>query len=168
VTLFAKTPEWRPIGSEQALLDRHGYFDANGRWSLYTSIYAHRPNPQGWRLEFDYPRTRLIAERNYEPQVSWRLEVLAARLKEKHTETAFVVAHAVKTGGTEQFRFDQVIHCLNPSLTNFLTLIDERRVFQDFAIHRRTDGTPRDHGFLFRVGKQHLTRLFSTVEERRL
>ncbi len=168
VTLFAKTPQWVPIGSERRLLDQHGYFDDRGRWSLYTSIYAHRPNPQGWRLEFDYPRTRLIAERHLQPVVYWQLGVLDLRLQEKHKETIFVTAHSIRREGAEFFRYDQIIHCTSPSLDNFVNLIDERRVFHDFALHRRPDGTPRDHGFLFRVGKQHLGRLFATVEERRL
>ena len=47
VTLFAKTPEWDPVGSRQNLLDRHGYYDANGRWGLYMSIFAGHPNPPG-------------------------------------------------------------------------------------------------------------------------
>lgn len=167
-TLFAKTPEWHPIGSRQALLDRHGYVDAGGRWSLYMSIYAHRPNPQGWRLEFDAKRPWLVAERHTEPQVYWDLNVLAKRLKEKHQETVFVTAHTIREGPAELFRYDQVVHCKDARLTNFLTLIDQRVAFHDFAMHRRPDGSPRDHGFLFRLNKSALPRLFATVEERLL
>jgi hypothetical protein len=166
VTLFAKTPEWHPVGSRERLLDLHGYRDGNGRWSLYTSIYARRPNPQGWQLEFNPSSRRLVAHRHGAPQVYWPESVLAARLREKHTETIFVTAHAITQGETELFRYDHVVHCKDASISNFIDLINERAAFHDFAMHRRPDGTARDHGFLFRMGKGHLTRLFATVEER--
>ena len=77
VTLFAKTPEWGALGSREGLLDEHGYFDKDGRWSLYMSIYAGKPNPQGWSLRNDNDTAILWADRNGAAQV--RLDPRGAR-----------------------------------------------------------------------------------------
>ena len=168
VTLFAKTPVWEPVGSRENLLNRHGYYDENGRWGLYTSIYAGHPNRLGWSLSRQDQAERLTADRGGLPQVYWSYPVLAKRLREKHTETVFVTAHAVRRDGIEQFHYDEILHCKGASLANLLGLIDERGVFHDFAMHRLPNGTARDHGFLFRTTMNNVPRLFTTVEGRRL
>jgi hypothetical protein len=100
VTLFAKTPNWDP-GGRVKLLDKHGYLDDNGRWSLYHSIYGHRQSSSGWQLRVDEGEGLLYVDRNGSPVVNWNLATLEQRLKEKHTETAFVSAETRGKGKDE-------------------------------------------------------------------
>ncbi len=168
VTLFAKTPSWGPNESRRGLLDRHGYFDSDGRWSLYMSIYAGRPNPQGWRLVPQEERGRLASQRFERDEVWWPYSDLEAALTAKHKQSAFVTAHAVVRDGREHFWYDHVTMCQSPNIKNLLSIIAERDLSVDFAIHRLPDGGARDHGFLFRTTEAQLPRLFDEVERLRL
>jgi hypothetical protein len=169
VTMFSQIPEWGSLESRTGLLNQHGYVDGSGRFSLYTSIYSGMPNPQGWALRIAQSESRLYADRNGSPQVWWQFAALSRRLQEKHTESAFVVAHTTLLNGVEHFHFDEVTHCRDARLDNLLDLITERQAQHDFAIHRSpVTGAVRDHGFLFRVDRSQLPRLFGTVESERL
>ena len=168
LTLMAKTPEWGPNGDRVRLLDRHGYVDANGRFGLYMSIFAERPNPQGWYLEEDPGGRRLWAVRDGSPEVYWTYASLEARIREKHRESAFITAFTQDGPDGETFLYDHLLHCSGPSLENLLRMIDKREVFVDFAIHRTETGGVRDHGFLFRTNHAHLPHLFTSVESFRL
>ena len=164
VTLLAKTPDWGPNGDRVGLLDRHGYVDKDGRFALYMSIFAQRPNPMGWSLEPDDDERQLWATRDGLHEVSWTYDALERRIQEKHRESAFVTAFAQAGIEVETFLFDHVLHCSGPSLENFLKMVSDRHVFVDFAMHRTASGGVRDHGFLFRTNQGHVPLLFETVE----
>jgi hypothetical protein len=168
VTLFAKTPEWGMLGDRVGLLDAHGYTDPNGRFGLYMSIFAGAPNSLGWSLDPDDGSRLLSAECRGQRQVWWNYTELERRVVEKHTESAFVTAHAIQFPEGEAYQFDHVLHCRDATLENLLGLIRERGAFVDFAMHRLPAGGVRDHGFLFRTSKAYLPRLFRTVESFRL
>ena len=163
VTLFAKTPEWGALRSREGLLDVHGYFDKDGRWSLYMSIYAGRPNPQGWSLRNDSDAAVLWADRHEAAQVGWAHEALEKRVREKHRECVFVTAAVDVREGVEYFWYDELTYCREASLANLLAMTAERAVGVDFAIHRTATGGARDHGFLFRAIKADLPRLFDEL-----
>lgn len=164
VTLFAKTPNWEP-GGRVKLLDDHGYLDDNGRWSLYHSIYGHRQSSAGWQLRVDDDEGLLYVDRNGTPVVNWDLATLEQRLKEKHTEAAFVSAQTRGKGKDEAFKFGQVTHASSPSIGRFVALIRDGHVSHDFAMHRSESGAPRDHGFLFRISLGHISSLYGDIAE---
>jgi hypothetical protein len=168
VTLLAKTPTWGALVDRAGLLNTHGYVDQNGRFALYMSVYAGRPNPQGWALVDEPAARRIAAARLGVGQVWWTYEVLERRILEKHRESAFVTAYAQRRAEGETFLYDHVLHCRGATLANFLELVNERGVFVDFAMHRNELGGVRDHGFLFRTTQAQVPRLFRTVESFRL
>ena len=45
----------------------------------------------------------------------WPYDTLARRLTEKHSESMFVTAHAIKRDGLEYFWFDEATYCRRPS-----------------------------------------------------
>ena len=163
-TLFAKTPEWGPTG-RSGLLDVHGTYDANGRFSIYQSIYAHRESREGWRLSYDPIEQRLWVLRHGVRVVSWRRDVLAKSLETKHRETVFVYAEARGKGVDEEFRFARALHALGAQVDRLLRVFEDGDGCHDFAIHRRENGSVRDHGFLVRVEEIALPALFSEIEE---
>jgi hypothetical protein len=81
--------------------------------------------------------------------VNWDLTTLEQRLKEKHTEAAFVSAKTRGKGKEEAFAFERVTHASSPSILRFVALIQDGHVSLDFAMHREESGAARDHGFLF-------------------
>ncbi len=143
VTLLAKTPEWGALVDRGGLLNAHGYVDHDGRFALYMSVYAGRPNPQGWTLVDEPAARRVAAARQGVEQVWWTYETLERRILEKHRESAFVTAYAQRQAQGETFVYDHVLHCRGATLTNFLELVNERGVFMDFAMHRNELGGVR-------------------------
>ena len=162
-TLFAKTPAWEP-GGRVALLDGHGSFDANGRFSIYQSIYAHRENKEGWRLSYDPIEERLWVLRHGSKVVSWSRAVLARSLETKHRETVFVYAETRGKGADEEFHFTRAIHATGADIERLLRVFEDGQGCQDFAMHRRANGSVRDHGFLFRVDDAALPGVFRDVQ----
>jgi len=162
-TLFAKTPDWNE-GGRVALLDEHGSLDGNGRFSIYQSIDAHRKSKEGWRLVYDPGDERLWVTRHGERIVSWRRSVLAKSLETKHRETVFIYAETRGKAAAEEFRFTHALHATGADVERLLRVLNDGAGCHDFAIHRRPDGSVRDHGFLFRVEEIALPEVFREVE----
>lgn len=162
-TLFSKTPQWGALGSRVGLLDAHGSVDSDGRFSIYQSIYAHRESREGWRLEWDGETGQLWVTRYGARVVCWDGAVLAAALASKHRETAFVYAKSRGAGTQEQFHFHRVVHAAGADFGRYLTTLLDGKGCVDFAIHRKENGSVRDHGFLFRIEESELPAVFREV-----
>lgn len=160
VTLFAKTPMWGSKGRVK-LLDEHGYFDENGRWSLYTTINGHIQSSSGWKLRVDRPSSKLFVDRHGEPVVYWEIDTLENSLLSKHGESVFVSAETAGKGKSEKFHYVEATHAAGPTIDRFLALIEDGRICHDFAIHRSESGKVRDHGFLFRITDGYQSSLFA-------
>jgi hypothetical protein len=100
--------------------------------------------------------------------LDWPYASLDQKLKQKHQETVFVTAHCVVRDGLEHFWYDEITHCRRATVENLRALIVERWVSHDFAIHQTPAGGVRDHGFLFRVIRSQIPRLYEETETRRL
>ena len=163
VTLFAKTPIWGS-GGRNALLDEHGYHDdKRDRWALYHSINGHIESTSGWRLRVDQTGGKVHVDRHGQSVVDWEIATLDESLKKKHRETIFVEAETRGKGAAEEFRFTRITHAASPDITRFLSLIEDGRICQDFAMHRTETGSARDHGFLFRIIDGYQSSLFAYI-----
>lgn len=60
----------------------------------------------------------------------------------------------------EYFRYDRIVHTKNPNVSLFPQLIDEGIITVDYIMHRKENGTVRDHGFPFKIFPKDLNLLF--------
>ena len=164
ITLFSKTPDWSNYSRVQ-LLDEHGSVDKNGRWSIYTSIYGDHESSSGWKLEHDKNEERLYVTRNGVKVIFWPDSVIKEALENKHKKSLFVYAERRGSKETEEFKYVKATYAENSSYDKLIELILGGKVCHDFAIHRKKDGSVRDHGFLFRINAENVTDIFESKKE---
>lgn len=171
VNLFTQVPDWvNSRGMDRVkLLDTYGYWakqkDGSQRFDLNCTLRANIPNSQGLYLEVDVDNDLLI---NYYTKddvvrryvVQWSFLLLKQRLLEKHKETFWVKAMSKIENGQEYFRYDKIVHTKNPNASLFPQLIDEGIITVDYIMHRKANGTVRDHGFPFKIFPKDLDLLF--------
>lgn len=161
VSLFAKTPEWLGVDRGPGLLRDYGYHDSRrGRLALYCTITTTL-NPLGWCLVVDPDRGRVSVAHQGKEVLAYSFSTLEARLSSKHPATLFVRASYRMADGREEFRYDEVVLCREPSLANFLDLLEEGLIGLDFTLHQKADGGARDHGYLWRIRESAIPRLFA-------
>lgn len=171
VNLFTQVPDWaNSRGMDRVkLLDTYGYWteqkDGTQRFDLNCTLRANVPNSQGLYLEVDLDNDLLInyytkddVVRRYVAQ--WSFILLKQRLLEKHKETFWVKATSKIENGQEYFRYDKIVHTKNPNASLFPQLIDEGIITVDYIMHRKENGTVRDHGFPFKIYPRDLDLLF--------
>ncbi len=168
--LFDQVPDWaNSCGMNRVkLLNTYGRWnEEDQRFALYCTITAHEPNTFGLFNELNIENDTLVTyycpkdssiPRRYVAQ--WDVSVLKNRLLEKHPETFWVKATNKKENGTEYFRYDSIVHTRNPNPELIPELIDEGVITVDFLIHRKANGTVRDHGFPFKIKPNCLQLLF--------
>jgi hypothetical protein len=171
VNLFTQVPDWKNSrGMDRVkLLDKYGYWaeqkDGSKRFSLNCTLKANAPNPQGLFLEVDVDKDLLINYYSKEAVLKryvaqWDFMLLKDRLLEKHHETFWVKATSKMENGVEYFRYDQIVHTKNPNTSLFPQLIDEGIITVDYIMHRKENGTVRDHGFPFKIHPRSIDLLF--------
>lgn len=171
VNLFTQVPDWaNSRGMDRVkLLDTYGYWaeqkDGSQRFDLNCTLRANVPNPQGLYLEVDVDNnfslnyyTKDDVVRRYVAQ--WSFLLLKQRLLEKHKETFWVKTTSKIENGQEYFRYDKIVHTKNPNASLFPQLIDEGIITVDYIMHRKENGTVRDHGFPFKIFPKDLDLLF--------
>jgi len=145
VNLFTKVPDWKNShGMDRVkLLDTFGYWaiqkDGKKRFDLNCTLKANVPNSQGLFLEVDSDHDLLV---NYHTQdyivkryvAQWSLLLLKQRLLEKHHEKFWVKAIS--------------------------QIIDGGIIIVDYIMHKKENGTVRDHGFPFKIYPRDIGLLF--------
>lgn len=161
VSLFSKTPEWLGLKNGLGLLRGFGYQDSKrGRLALYCTITTNR-NSLGWELQIDAAKHRVSVMHEGREVVAYSFDTLEQCLASKHPATLFVKATSRGVGRSEEFRYDEVILCRDPSLANLLELMDAGLLGLDFTLHQKANGTSRDHGYLWRIRESAIPRLYA-------
>ena len=166
ITLFSKTPTYKPYTRDR-LVNTHGYLDENGRLNLNQSLYFHGNNIRGWSLKYLY-EDRLFTMKDEEEIFYWLRETLREKLQLKHHRTMFVYANTRGAGSTEQFNFTRAVYARNSDIDNFDRELVNGNVSLDLVMHKKANGTIRDHGFLFKISKHNLINLFKDITEFKL
>jgi len=161
ITLFAKVPVWGSLG-RQGLLNKHGYYDKNKRWSLYTSIYGNRKSIRDWKLSIDEKNIYVL--RNEEPIVYWKKNTLKKILITKLSSTLFVVAKSRGKKQNEMFFYDKAYFASEPNIENFEKLIKDGTICLDFAMHKEKNKVI-DKGFLFRIQSSKIYKLYANYKQ---
>ncbi len=162
VTLFTNTPDWkRSKFDASGILKTFGYVE-NGRLQLYCTV-SNITNPQGLYLDA-HNEIDLINKAKtdkYTGDVAvWALDVLKARLAEKHHETFWIQASSRVIDGKEYFQYDFVRHTRKPNTVNLASLFDAGIITLDYAMHIKPSGGVRDHGYLFRTTSDKFPHIF--------
>lgn len=166
ITLFSKTPIYEPYTRER-LVNTHGYLDENGRLNLNQSLYFNGNNIRGWRLEYR-DEDRLFTMKDDEKIFYWLRETLRGKLQLKHNRTMFVYANTRGNGRSEQFKFTKAIYARNSDIGNFDKELYSGNVSLDLVMHKKPNGTIRDHGFLFKISRHSLINLYRDITEFKL
>ena len=162
VTLFTNTPDWKRSKFDAlGILKTFGYVE-NGRLQLYCTV-SNITNPQGLYLDAhnEIDLINMAKTDKYTGDVAvWALDVLKARLAEKHHETFWIQASSRVIDGKEYFQYDFVRHTRKPNTVNLASLFDAGIITLDYAMHIKPSGGVRDHGYLFRTTSDKFPHIF--------
>jgi len=159
MNLFLKEPKWVDGLKSADRVRNYGYVDPNGRTALYSTVKIETNSHQlGFSIDAEGEKLWLTFAGK---QVAWwSFEVLAKRLKEKHTETVFVSAKVRGQKASEEFHYQEVLWCREPSVNEFLVLLQEGDAMLELRMHLKETGSVRNHGSCFRLRKDRLKDLF--------
>jgi hypothetical protein len=166
-TLFAKTPNYSELSNKRtSLVKDYGYWDDDKkRYALYITISAKQENSKGWQLIIDSDVEKIYVAKHGKRIVYYDYKTLRDSLSTKHKQTVFIKAlsenRKTKNDANETFLYESAVYCENSSFINFVSLMEEGKISLDFAIHHDPEtAKTRDHGFLWRISKQYIPKLF--------
>jgi len=162
--LFACVADWTlsTCKSSREILEKYGY--RRGRdFKLYCTVTCRSANSQGLQLTLDDTRQLLREFHKTQPNGDvciWPMQLLHARLSEKHKETFWIDARAFRRGTTEYFDLQSVTHTARPSVTQFDRLLETGNISVDHLIKKKASGSAVEKGPLFKIEKNRLAELF--------
>ena len=161
VTLFSQVPNWKKSNTNRSeVLSEYGYLDANERFNLYCSVFGNEKNTLNWKLDVDRINKKINVLNNDKIITFWDFEKIEERILKKHDQTFFIYSDTKLENGNEYFFYNKILITQKASLENFLKLIENGKVCMDFVMHRKKNGTTRDHGFLWRIRSNSIPDLF--------
>ena len=180
VTLFTKAPIF-PKKANTYLRDKYGepYLNNAVLKKLHISMFASK-----YTLAYNKYNFRLINDRNnsvvrigiFNPidnqlidnSVGYTYDCLEDILKKKLKNLFYVSAKTKVIGTKEHFHFNKAEIFTNPTLKNFLKLIDDGVIMYDIRIGSYGSGDnygkAHDHGSGFRILEKNLHLLFENHE----
>jgi len=166
MNLFLKEPKWIDGLKSADRVRNYGYVDDNGRTALYSAVTIETSSHKfRFEIEEDQSKVWLVFDDNR--IAYWTREILAHRLKEKHSETVFISAHARGKGKSEEFHYYGVTWCREPSVDEFISLLRDGEVNLELRMHLKESGSVRNHGSCFRIKQNRLKDLFSFSKQLR-
>ena len=159
MNLFLKEPKWVDGLKSADRVTKYGYVDDNGRTALYSTVKIDT-NSHKLGFTIDASDSKLWLTYEGEKIAWWSFEILAKRLKEKHSETVFVSAKVRGEKADEEFHYQEVLWCREPSVDEFLELLQEGDAMLELRMHLKESGSVRNHGSCFRLRKDRLKDLF--------
>ncbi len=171
VTLFTKVPHWSPLSARE-IIEKYGYPDAKGRQGLKITLKVDDFNNKGFKLELEEKSNRLnIVHKEGGIVAFFKIEELMETLKKKLFENLLLVlAERKKIGEDEYFHYKRAILLTNLSEKAFEKLLKQGLVVWEFRMDIRErhkgkgDFFVRDHGPGFRLGRNHLDKLYEKKE----
>jgi len=163
-TLFAQVPDWRlsKFKSSAATLNAFGY-DRDGILKLNCTLSSIVRNSQGLKLRIDKDANWLIGnsdQKEFGDFEVWVLQKLRERLLTKHKETFWIAALSKKVDGKEFFKYQEAEHTKKPIASQFDILIEQGIITVDHLIKRKSNGSVKERGPLFKIKENGLNLLF--------
>lgn len=181
-TLFCQVPDWEQsyLHSAKEIVKKYGYLRFNEKTgemikTYQNTLYCTVPNSQNLGLTL-YPIEGQLAieektakidkyQKAYYEKVAdvalWQLQLLHARLLEKHHETFWIEVETKREHGLELFRPTLVEHTKNPVVSQFDNLLNAGYISVDLLLSR-----PSGNGdtISFKIKKQARSMLFPKSE----
>jgi len=166
-TLFSRTPSHYLVGEKKAgFFKLYSHYDPKrDRRALYTS-FSSKPDRFGFSLETGEGAVRVL--RRGDPVLEYEAERLEEALLRKLSQTAYVTVSPLRLNGAEFCTLDAATYCKWASIIRFLRLVSEGGVFLDFTMSEKTAGNVTDHGFLWRVRGEFVSRIYLHTEAQNL
>lgn len=159
MNLFLKEPKWTDGLKSADRVRKYGYVNDNGRTALYSTVRIEI-NSHKFAFEVEDNSSKVWLKFDGQRIAYWTREILAKRLKEKHTETVFVSAHTRGKGQEEEFHYYGVTWCREPSVDEFISLLRDGEVMLELRMHLKETGATRNHGSCFRIKQNRIKDLF--------
>ena len=164
MNLFLKEPKWIDGLAGKDRVPAYGYVDSRGRPALYSTVTINESSHKfAFRIDEDGERVWLTFEGR--DIAFWTKQILAKRLREKHTEAVFVSAHPRGKGKSESFHYYGVTWCSDPSVDSFIELIRESAVMLELRMHLKENGSLRNHGSAFRIKQNRIPDLYRVTKQ---
>lgn len=181
VTLFTLAPSF-PKRANAYLLSSFGVPNEDNPIvkKLHTSMFADHINTFMEKLSFKLINDReqkqiriavceLGTDKIIDQSVGYTYDDVEAHLAKKLKNLFFVSAERTKDeDGKEYFFFNQAEIYTQPSMDNFLKLIDEGEIMYDIRIGSyksgKKMGKPHDHGSGFRIKEGNICKLYANHE----
>lgn len=160
--LFTQTPNWNlsKLKSGREIVKLYGYDCGDGRLTYQNTVRCNQPNAQGLGLNLELVKEWLELKhygRKIEDVAVWGLQLLHARLSEKHHETFWIEVENEIHDGKEYFRYRSIEHTRNPIIPQFDILLDAGIITVELLLSR-----PSGHGdtYSFKIKKTGMPLLF--------
>ena len=167
VNLFAKTPNWelsRLKGAKDILNERGVFSEKRNRIGLNNTIKANIPNSQNMLLRIDerndFLRQNYISESQEIEDVLWLIADLKKSLLRKHPKSFWVKADIDVRNDWQYFKYNKITYTHSPNPNFFIPLIEAKIITVDYLMHFKENGSPKDHGYLFKILPKNLDKLF--------
>lgn len=167
LTIATKSPD--PKGTNRVLFENYKYKDKESCYSLHSTIYGSRYNPQGFKISIR--GNKVILENKKGIEAHWPISIFDEVLKSKSNKILLVLAETKGKRKTRNERFHYIeTHLLsNLNITKFKTAIknDKLKVDIRIGVYRsgKRKGKYHDHGTGFRINKRDFLQLFDNYRQ---
>ncbi len=155
INLFQKVPKWCEKLTTKKRIRQIGSIADTGRFSCHSQVTT-KANNLALKLSVDEVEQRIDLLKSLELLAYWPYGVLANCLAQKHARAVFVKADVRQSDDKTYFRYDELIYCEQPSMRNFVTLVEERDLVFEFMMSEQENGSIRNHGYPWRLNREDL------------
>lgn len=156
-TLFSRTPSrFTGVADKKELFSRYSYADINSKQRLSTSFGSVSDS-----LGFSMRVSEQVIQVSNRGQslFEYEAERIEEALLSKHSQSVFLQVR----GRDGSCKIDSALYCQWPSVIRFLQLVNSGKVNLDLTLSQRGSSL-RDHGFLWRIAGEDLSRLYLRSE----
>lgn len=178
-TLFSMVPnyDYSPIKGSNHMVQQYGYPATKDKYFGFMDLFvtvSHFPkvNRQGLYLFVDEEKEQVqqwhLDESNGKKTLTciWTFDELERRLKNKHSNTLWVIAEEKIVDERSYFYFNKAQLSRQPLFASFLILIKQGLITYDWRGRVMTDGTGyKDKGHCWRISPKNRSYLFGELAE---
>jgi len=167
LTLATKAP--KPTGTNRILYNTYKYPDIDGEFSLHSTLYGSRLNPQGFQLLLT--NEKLILDNINKIEAYWPITIFDDVLKSKSDRILLVFAETKGKRKTvsEHFHYIEAHLLSGLNFAKFKAAIENDKLKIDIRIgvfkSGKYKGKYHDHGTGFRISKGDFLQLFDDYQQ---
>lgn len=167
LTIATKSPE--PKGVNRILFNKYKYLDKEKKFSLHSTVYGSRKNPQLFQVVFE--KNKLVLKNKNDIEAYWLVSIFDDVLKAKSDKILLVLAETKGKRKTpnEKFHYVEAYLLSNLNIKKFKKSIQKDKLKIDIRIGSygtgKNKGKYHDHGTGFRINKRDFLHLFDSFEK---